>query len=190
MPAHINPFTIYNLVMGLLAGIGLLYLLYVHRYLVPYRRFLAFLLLGLLVFSVGDPITDIVAPEWGHLIHSISAVFVIYGLYDPVQNDLRRDEWTTILLEEPAIARNPAEWMRPIDDAILNLFHSAELVLTPSIIAYNIGYNAKEVNRRLTMLSDHGMVKKVERGKYQLTERGERYLQGELVDETETAEAS
>lgn len=180
---HLTLFTAYKFLMGVLAGAGLLYLLYAQRYVVPYRRFLYFLVTGLLVFAVGGPLADIFAPGWAHIVHGVSAVFVIFGLYNPVHNDLRRDEWAQLLLHDPILARNPAEWMRPIDDQILQLFHSSHLVLTPSIIAYNIDYSAKEVNRRLSTLAEHGLVAKVERGKYQLTDTGERYLRGELVDE-------
>lgn len=180
---HLTLFTAYKFVMGVLAGAGLVYLLYSQRNVIPYRRFLYLLVTGLLVFAVAGPLADIFAPRWAHIVHGVSAVFIIFGLYNPVHNDLRRDEWARLLLEDPILARNPAEWMRPIDDQILQLFHSADLVLTPSIIAYNIDYSAKEVNRRLSTLADHGLVGKVERGKYQLTETGERYLRGELVDE-------
>jgi DNA-binding IclR family transcriptional regulator len=65
-----------------------------------------------------------------------------------------------------------------MDDRVLELFHTSDLVLTPAIIAYNIDYSRGEVNRRLAELETHGFVEKVERGKYRLTEQGEQYLQG------------
>lgn len=177
---QITPFTVYNLGMGLLAAIGLLYMLYTQRFRIRYRRFLYFLVGGLLVFAIGGPLSDLFAPRWTHFIHGLAALFVVFGLYNPVHNDLREDEWVELLVAEPEQVRHPREWMRSIDDLILELFHSSELVLTPTIIAYNINYSSKEVNRRLTTLEEHGLVKKIERGKYQLTERGEQYLQGRL----------
>jgi predicted transcriptional regulator len=68
--------------------------------------------------------------------------------------------------------------MTPMDDDILELFHSSHLVLTPSIIAYNTGYSREEVNRRLRELTENGLMKRVERGKYRITTIGENYLTG------------
>ena len=59
--------------------------------------------------------------------------------------------------------RQPADWMVPMDDEILELFHSAHLVLTPSIIAYNIDHSREEVNRRLSALEDKDLIERVER---------------------------
>jgi Mn-dependent DtxR family transcriptional regulator len=70
--------------------------------------------------------------------------------------------------------------MVPMNDAILSLFHSADLVLTPAIIAYNIDHSRKEVNRRLRKLEAATLVEKVKRGKYRITPEGEAYLAGEL----------
>jgi Mn-dependent DtxR family transcriptional regulator len=70
--------------------------------------------------------------------------------------------------------------MVPMDDAILSLFHSSDLVLTPAIIAYNIDYSREEVNRRLRKLEEADLVEKVGRGKYRMTPNGEAYLSGEF----------
>ncbi|ELY64204.1 hypothetical protein C492_06772 [Natronococcus jeotgali DSM 18795] len=68
--------------------------------------------------------------------------------------------------------------MLPVDDAILDLFHSKDLVLTPAIIAYNIHYSREEVNRRLVELESRGFVTKAERGKYRITRLGKQYIEG------------
>ncbi|WP_276255560.1 MarR family transcriptional regulator [Halomontanus rarus] len=73
--------------------------------------------------------------------------------------------------------------MLPIDDAVLEIFHSKELVLTPAIIAYNIDYSREEVNRRLTELADRGMVEKAERGKYRIADLGTRYIEDPVADD-------
>jgi predicted transcriptional regulator len=53
------------------------------------------------------------------------------------------------------------------------------LVLSPSVIAFNINKSRSEVNRRLSELVDHGFVERVKRGYYEITETGEQYLAGE-----------
>lgn len=173
-------FHTYNIVVGLGTAVGLVYLLYTQWAIIGYRRFVNLLVAGLLVFTVGTPVVQQVAPSFVHLIHGLAALLVILGLYDPVHNDLRRDEWAELLLVEPRELRKPAGWMAPMDDRILELFHSSHLVLTPAIIAYNIDYSREEVNRRLSALEEHDLIERVERGKYRITELGEQYLQGEL----------
>lgn len=178
---------LYNLAFGLLAAVGLVYLAYSQRFVIGYRRFFYLLIVGLLVFSVGGPLADLYAADFSHAIHGIAALFVILGLYDPVHNDLRKDEWARLLVQEPSEIRHPGEWMVPMDDEILELFHSAHLVLTPAIIAYNIDRSREEVNRRLSALEGHGLVERVERGKYRITPYGEQYLHGEFATGVEEA---
>lgn len=174
---------LYNLGMGILAALGILYLAYSHRYRIGYRRFFFPLILGFLLFSIGGPLADLLAPRWSHAVHGSAALLVIFGLYDPVHNDLRKDEWARLLIQDPRIIRHPGDWMVPMDDDILELFHSSHLVLTPAIIAYNIDRSREEVNRRLTQLEEGDLVERVERGKYRITALGEEYLRGELATE-------
>jgi len=68
----------------------------------------------------------------------------------------------------------------PIDDRILELLDSSELILSPSVIAINIDKSRDEVNRRLTILLDHNLVTRVKRGYYEITDRGQEYVTGEL----------
>ena len=68
----------------------------------------------------------------------------------------------------------------PIDDRILELLHSSGIVLSPSIIAFNIDKSREEVNRRLGTLLDYGFVERVKRGKYRIADLGTEYLAGEL----------
>lgn len=77
--------------------------------------------------------------------------------------------------------RDPDPWMQmPIDDRILEALATSGLVLSPSVIAFNINKSRSEVNRRLSELVDHGFVKRVKRGYYEITETGERYLAGDI----------
>lgn len=76
--------------------------------------------------------------------------------------------------------RKRADWMTPMDDRILELLQSAGIVLSPSIIAFNLDVSREAVNRRLKELAAYGLVIYVERGKYEISEAGQKYLEGEL----------
>lgn len=173
-------FTAYNLVIGLITGVGIIYFLVFKQTVIEYRWSPFITTAGLVLFLVGGPVVEIVFPKFVHWVHGVAALLVILGLYDPLQNDSRSDLWTEILLKDPAQVRQPTEWMLPVDNAILSLFHATDLVLTPSIVAYNIDYSRDEVNRRLTELEQRGFVEKVERGKYRLTVLGKQYIEGPI----------
>lgn len=68
----------------------------------------------------------------------------------------------------------------PIDDRILEALATSGLVLSPSVIAFNIDKSRSEVNRRLSVLVEHGFVERVKRGYYKITEDGKRYLAGDV----------
>lgn len=172
--------TLYNLLIGVITGIGVIYFLFLKPTIVEYHQFLFVTIMGLLLFLVGGPLTELLAPELVHWIHGFASILVILGLYEPVKRDIRHDAWTDILLQEPSQVREPADWMLPIDDRVLNLFDSADLVLTPSIIAHNIDYSRDEVNRRLIELEKRGFVTRADRGKYRITALGRQYLNGDV----------
>lgn len=180
MPGN-HLFTYYNLAIGLVTGLGVCYFLFFKRTVVDYQQYLLLTVAGLILFLVGGPVVELLLPSVVHWIHGVAALLVIFGLYDPVDNDLRRDAWADVLLREPVQMRQRADWMLPIDDAILELFHSKELVLTPAIVAYNIDYSREEVNRRLSALEDRGLVTRVERGKYRVTALGRQYVTGTVA---------
>lgn len=133
---------------------------------------------GVLLYVVGGPLSEVFLPELLHWVHGVAALFAIAGLYSPIHDGLQNGPWDDLLPADAGDARQPAEWMTPIDRAILEVLSSSGLVLTPAVIAYNIDYSRAEVNRRLTKLETEGLVERVERGKYRLTENGERYTQG------------
>ncbi|PGF15532.1 hypothetical protein CP556_04965 [Natrinema sp. CBA1119] len=178
----LTPFVGYNLAIGIVVTCELLYFYSLEASVTAYRRFVLVTVAGLMLAVIGGPVAELIAPPLVHWVHGTAALLVILGLYDPVTNEVRRTEWARTLLSEPSRIRRPAEWMTPMDDEILAVFHSADLVLTPSVVAFNAGFSRKEVNRRLLALDEHGLLEKVERGKYQLTRRGERYLRGEPRD--------
>lgn len=173
-------FAYYNVAVGGVTGFGVLYFLFFKPTVVEYDRFLLLTVFGLLLFLVGGPIIDLFLPPIVHWVHGLAAFLVIFGLYDPLENDLRRDAWANILLQDPQQVRHRENWMLPIDDRILELFDSNELVLTPAIIAYNIEYSREEVNRRLGELASRGLVTKVDHGKYQISALGRQYIEGSI----------
>lgn len=170
-------FAEYNLLVGVVTTAGLFYLLYSQRHVVGYRRFMDFLIGGFLLFDIGGPLAALLAPAWVHAVHGTAALLIVVGLYDLVHNNLKTAEWAEFILNDPAMMRNPDEWMAPMDEEILELFHSNDLVLTPTIIAYNIAHSRESVSRRLAQLQKHGFVEKVDRGKYRMTELGDQYLE-------------
>lgn len=133
---------------------------------------------GLFVISIGGPLFDLVLPFLHHWLHGFAYLLICFGLYDSVRKNVRRGEWPDTLLRDPTIVRQRANWMRPMDDSILEVFHASELVLTPAIIALNIDCTREEVNRRLSTLESNDFVEKVDRGKYRITSHGEWYLRG------------
>lgn len=173
-------FTGYDLLVGLVTAVGIGYVLRCTPAVVEYRRFLLVTSAGLVLFLVGGPIAAIAAPQLVHWVHGTAALLVIAGLYDPLDRELRDDAWSEILLEDPRQLREPADWMVPADDAILELFQGTGLVLTPSVVAYNVGYSREVVNRRLRTLEERGFVARVERGKYRITALGSQYVQGSI----------
>ncbi|MDS0243817.1 MULTISPECIES: winged-helix domain-containing protein [Haloferax] len=68
----------------------------------------------------------------------------------------------------------------PIDERILEVLSSSELVLSPTIIAENIDKSRAEVSRRLGELSDRDFVDRVRRGRYKISDLGNQYLSGEF----------
>jgi predicted transcriptional regulator len=80
--------------------------------------------------------------------------------------------------------RKPADWMQmPTDDRILEALEGG-LRLTPAVIAENIDKSRTHVSRRLSDLTDYGLVEKPKRGYYEITNLGRDYLAGE-IDATE-----
>lgn len=63
------------------------------------------------------------------------------------------------------------EWLTDMDLEILE-FMSCEFILSPSIIAENIGRSREGVSSRLNALQAGGLVSKLDRGKYRITGDG------------------
>lgn len=76
--------------------------------------------------------------------------------------------------------RDRPEWMTNTDVLILVALGSSELiqVLSPSILAYNLGLSREHASRRLAKLKDMEYVVRLEEGKYELSDKGRDFLAG------------
>lgn len=54
------------------------------------------------------------------------------------------------------------------------------VVQSPAIIAYNLDMTRPHVSNRLSAFTEHGLVEKIENGRYQMSDLGYAYLEGEL----------
>lgn len=78
------------------------------------------------------------------------------------------------------------EWMVPADTSILELLHAARdqrgrhLIWTPNTIGLNTGYSRKHTANRCLVLTEHGLLERLDRGRYRLSDLGERVLDGEI----------
>ncbi len=71
----------------------------------------------------------------------------------------------------PVIAGDTPDWFTGSDAQILFVLYTG-LVLTPSIISENTEVTRQTVGKRLNTLQAAGFVKKLDRGKYQITKEG------------------
>lgn len=80
------------------------------------------------------------------------------------------------------IMRPVVSWMTKSDDAILELLAETDIAIPPAVISYNIEISHPTVRRRLPKLLDYDLVRKAskEKGYYEITEKGRRYLVGEI----------
>ncbi|WP_255171012.1 hypothetical protein [Natrononativus amylolyticus] len=128
------------------------------------------------VFVGGGLLSEVFAPQSVHWVHMLGAVLILIGFCRLVRRDSTHDHWFSALVADPERVRSRAEWMNPLDDRILEVCSTSDLVLTPAIIAYNTGYSRGEVNRRLSALEEHSLLERVDRGKYRITCEGRQYL--------------
>ena len=75
--------------------------------------------------------------------------------------------------------RQRAEWWVLTDDMILEYLRD-EGTGTPKVLSDALGKSQGYINQRLSTLADYGLVTKVARGVYQLSEQGEQYLDEDL----------
>nr|WP_193787915.1 PhiH1 repressor [Natronolimnohabitans innermongolicus] len=86
--------------------------------------------------------------------------------------------------------RQPADWMVPSDDRILELLRE-EGNLTPQAVEDFGGPVSGHASDRLPLLATYGLVTKISRGLYRITDTGVAYLDEELdASELEPVEKS
>jgi len=85
----------------------------------------------------------------------------------------------SVTAESPDEMRQPAEWMVPSDDRILELLED-EGNLTPRAIEDFGGPVAGHAQDRLPQLARYGLVTRISRGLYRITDQGRAYLDGDL----------
>jgi|AntDeeMinimDraft_4_1070355.scaffolds.fasta_scaffold15854_1 predicted transcriptional regulator len=76
------------------------------------------------------------------------------------------------------------DWMTGTDLQILAALMTG-LILSPSIIATNTGRSREGISRRLNTLQAADYVKKVDRGKYKITEEGYEFMEGRAIPHLE-----
>lgn len=87
----------FDLVIGLVGALTMIYLLYSKTLVVAYPRFFKLTALGLLVFALTGPAFGRVEPALMHAVHGTAALFVCLGLFDLIAGELRRDDDFTAL---------------------------------------------------------------------------------------------
>lgn len=70
----------FDLVVGTIAGLLLLYLLYSQVMVVHYARFFRLITAGLLVYAVTGPVVGRLAPGVIHLVHGVATLSIAVGL--------------------------------------------------------------------------------------------------------------
>lgn len=67
---------------------------------------------------------------------------------------------------------DPPEWITDLDREILALLGNSMIIMTPSVIGKNLDRSRSSVSHRLTTLEAGGMIEKVERGHYKISNEG------------------
>ena len=76
--------------------------------------------------------------------------------------------------------RPRVEWMTSADNRIMEFLRDKEIVASPRVISVNIDYDRQYVSKRLRILAQNDLVDNIDTGLYQITDRGQLYLDGEL----------
>jgi len=77
------------------------------------------------------------------------------------------------------VVRQPADWMQPVDDRILEIVREHGN-LTPAAIEKFGGPSSSHASRRCKKLAGAGLLHQIVTGLYTITDEGEDYLDEEL----------
>lgn len=81
--------------------------------------------------------------------------------------------------QDGAVVRKRADWMRPIDERILETMRD-EGNMTPRALEDFDVTSQGHANDRLSQLAEYGMVERISRGLYRLTDDGRAFLDEDL----------
>lgn len=70
---------------------------------------------------------------------------------------------------------------------MLEFLYEKDIIASPSVIAANIDYSNEYISRRCQQLAEKGFIQRIDPSNYRITNRGEKFLEGELVDDEEGA---
>ncbi|MFB6074556.1 MAG: helix-turn-helix domain-containing protein [Haloarculaceae archaeon] len=162
------PIALYTHTLGVTEAAGFLYLIYRKRLEFLRDPMLALPVLGLFLFVVVEIGVGHLPPLVVHIGHTVAAVLVALGLASLLVR------WWSVRPATDPVPRDGErpDWMTDLDDEILRLLDASDIVLSPALISYNLGYSRESVNRHLRRLEDHGYVERVDRGKYELSAAG------------------
>jgi len=73
-------------------------------------------------------------------------------------------------------------WFSPVDYEIFLFFEDHDILVSPKVIAVNIGYDRQYVYKRLRVLTEARLLEG-EDGIYELTDRGREFLAGDLDED-------
>ena len=77
------------------------------------------------------------------------------------------------------VVRQPADWMQPVDDRILEIFREHGN-LTPAAVEKFGGPSSSHASRRCKQLARYGLLTQIVTGLYTLTDEGAAYLDEDL----------
>ena len=81
--------------------------------------------------------------------------------------------------QRDAVVRQRAEWMRPVDERILETMRD-EGNLTPRAVAEFDVTSQSHASDRLSKLAKYGLVERISRGLYRLSDDGQLFLNEQL----------
>jgi predicted transcriptional regulator len=71
-------------------------------------------------------------------------------------------------------------WFAKVDYPILDFLSNHDIEVSPSVVAWNIGYDNDYVGKRLRALSGAGLLNRVDEGRYEVSDLGRQFLAGDL----------